>query len=855
MLFRNQPLTRLPGITLTPILRYSDTPILRHPVTRHPSPVTLLLLLLLLLPALASAQSYPVSGTVTDSLTGQPLAFVSIVVNNGREGGLSDIDGHFSIQSSQKPESLRLSYMGYKPLSFSLGAQKTGLLLKLSPAPLEISGVTILPGENPALRIVRKVLENSRRNDPENLAAFSCHSYSKTTAEWIPNESYYEALARLPQDPKALDSSLIRLVESGDRQHLMMMESYTRRIFMAPARSNESVLATRISGFRDPSFAPLATDLQPFSFYKDMINLNTGTVTGYQNPFGKGGIPRYNYLLTDTLYEGADSIFVISFRPAKGRSFNALTGQAWIHSHGWAIQNIIAEPEDGTLWKIRVQQQYQRVSDSVWFPSQLNYDWSLPRYPNPKVGLLLKGRSYIDSVVINPPLKASDFSPDQVSMTKEAGRRDSLYWSGTRPQTLDLREKQTYVVMDSLGRKFNLDYYTRAVPAITEGFLPIGPLELGYEKLYAFNDYEGHRVGLGLRTGEKIARWFKLGGYFGYGFGDEALKYGGDLHFRIWKQHDLELDFSYRYDLVQPGRSTLYRGSTSSYWFDMIGRSFDMEQALGARIAFRSLRKLQTALGFTYSRSRPCYDYSMGFFDYPSNSSYEDSSFTFAEASLAFRYAIREELVQAFDRRFSTMSKYPVFYFTYTMGTSWFDGEYPYHKLEAAVSENARIRNFGRMSLLLEGGWITDDVPLTRLFRGRGSRGGDISLLLSNSFQTMGPEEFYCNRYVSFYFRHNFGNFLFKTGKFKPEFIIAHNLMFGELETSASVSHLLTDLQSPRHGFFEGGLVIDNLLRLKLMNVAYLGLGVGAFYRYGAYHLDKEIRNYAFKVSFRISGN
>jgi len=40
-----------------------------------------------------------------------------------------------------------------------------------------------------------------------------------------------------------------------------------------------------------------------------------------------------------------------------------------------------------------------------------------------------------------------------------------------------------------------------------------------------------------------------------------------------------------------------------------------------------------------------------------------------------------------------------------------------------------------------------------------------------------------------------------------------------------------------------------------LFNLAYLKLGVGVFYRYGAYAFDNELKNFALKLSFKISGS
>ena len=56
-------------------------------------------------------------------------------------------------------------------------------------------------------------------------------------------------------------------------------------------------------------------------------------------------------------------------------------------------------------------------------------------------------------------------------------------------------------------------------------------------------------------------------------------------------------------------------------------------------------------------------------------------------------------------------------------------------------------------------------------------------------------------------------------------------------------------------GYYESGLIIDNILRVNILNLFYFGLGAGAFYRYGYYSFEKPIDNAAFKASFKVTWN
>ena len=49
-------------------------------------------------------------------------------------------------------------------------------------------------------------------------------------------------------------------------------------------------------------------------------------------------------------------------------------------------------------------------------------------------------------------------------------------------------------------------------------------------------------------------------------------------------------------------------------------------------------------------------------------------------------------------------------------------------------------------------------------------------------------------------------------------------------------------------GYFESGLVLDNLLKISISKI-----GLGAYYRYGAYSFDKVIDNCAFKLKISFA--
>ncbi len=103
--------------------------------------------------------------------------------------------------------------------------------------------------------------------------------------------------------------------------------------------------------------------------------------------------------------------------------------------------------------------------------------------------------------------------------------------------------------------------------------------------------------------------------------------------------------------------------------------------------------------------------------------------------------------------------------------------------------------------------------------------------------------EFLSNRYAFLFYAHNFGKLLWRPKKFSPEFVVATNIGFGDLDHSEY--HKGVSFKTMEKGYFESGLLINNLLNMS----GIYTIGLGAFYRYGAYNLPDMADNFAYKVT------
>jgi len=81
---------------------------------------TRILFFLLLIPLSTWAQSYTVSGTVTDSRSGETLIGATILDTRSGKGTVTNLYGHYSLTLKADSVNLRITFVGYEPQYFNL---------------------------------------------------------------------------------------------------------------------------------------------------------------------------------------------------------------------------------------------------------------------------------------------------------------------------------------------------------------------------------------------------------------------------------------------------------------------------------------------------------------------------------------------------------------------------------------------------------------------------------------------------------------------------------------------------------------------------------------------------------------
>ncbi len=806
---------------------------------------------------------FVVSGRVIDADTHEALAFVNVVSSSSSTGTSSDIDGRFSIRSAVPVTRLQLSYVGYESQILEV-KEKQELLAKMKRKNFQLAEVKIFPGENPADRIIKKASANRSLNNPEKNTSFAYTSYNKfyVTADFKGEGDTVNTLDTTRR-------TKTRAQKFFDRQHLFLTETVSKRKFMHPDRNHEEVIASRTSGLKSPLFTALGTQMQSFSFYNNTIKLFD---RAYMNPIVPGSTSKYLFIIEDTIYNGKDSTFVLSYRPKHGKKFDGLKGLIYINSNQYAIQNVIAEPDvtEG-LFTVRIQQKYELKDGKHWFPSQLNTDLYYNDFSiqdtvivvssgagikagegNNQGKLKVVSRSYIRDIVLDPPLRKSEFGSLEVEIDPDAGNKNEAFWSAYRFDSLTQRDRRTYQVVDSIGKASQLDLKLTALSALIDGQLPWKYICFDLNRLMDVNEYEQFRLGLGLHTSNLLSGYFTLGGYGAYGFGDRQFKYGGDFSiFPCKKNRDYAFSYAYVNDIVESGGIGFFREysafSEESFRTNLIG-VFDKQEMHKISIRFRSFNYFLCNLYLSDETRLATSPYRFGYAFENGTGIASWNRFGFTEGGLQIKFIYREKFEEFLGKRISDGSDYPVLFANFAKGFSnipFLSGNYDYNKYEFKFFKRFVTAKAGKPSFEILAGYVQGNVPYTKLFAGRGSF-VNYSITVPNTFETMGTNEFLSDRYFAIFYTHDFGRLFLRKKYFQPQILFVNKMGYGSLGNAAN--HFDITYKTMERGYFETGILLNNILRRH-----YLGLGAGAFYRYGPYAYAQEGKNVAVKFSLSFN--
>ena len=653
--------------------------------------------------------------------------------------------------------------------------------------------IVVRPRPNPAHRIIENAINNRDKNNPEKNRPYRCMQYNKMTLHVQEDSTALRFMAR----------GRMPFVQP-DASYGLIVESVTERTFAGPGRIEEKIIASQTSGFKEYqqlSMLPLA--LQFFHFYEDVIEWKEINQF-YLNPISPNSTDKYFFLLLDTLISAqGDSTFAIAFRPGRGSNIDGLKGTLYINSRGWAIERVEAEPATAELLPVKIRQQYRLIDSTTWFPSSLGFEILYKNFGFTGLDMTFYSNSSISDVVIDPPMDGRKMAARTIWMAPDAHKRPE-YIEHYRAISLSQKELNTYKRYEQADYDWLMQV---AEGAMDRNSFSYKMFDIPFNQVLNYNFYEGLRLGAGLYTNWRFSPYFSVGGYGRYGLKDKEIKYGVSVSVFPRRDWDSELSVWYRNDIS--------------------GLSFSREAGIGGagwwgNLHFGLQAKAQSLAPFFE------YNYKGQYFD-------RNHGLCNSQASIQLRYAVREQRSKIFRRTQTFRSDHPVFYLNYAVNMSdAFASPRFYHNTELGMEFNTYFRNVGRTYFSLWGGLAGKDVPVMLLF---GQSYLDRTIFLAetskSSFNVITNQIYASDRYVHAFLYHDFGSLLYKSKSkiFRPRLALAQSVGWSQLtHPDYHGGRPLLDMQQ---GYWESGIVVEDIIRLNYLNFCYIGLGGGLYGAYG----------------------
>ncbi len=778
------------------------------------------------------------SGVVLDSANQQPLPFAAVVYNSAQLLGVTtDENGAFEIEDRRNINQLQISLIGYhtKVLAKNQIPAAGAMQILLKEETSVLNEVEIKAGENPALRIVRNAINARELNNPKAYNSYSFKGYAKNTLTKLKDET---------GSVNTLETLMAKNDTTSDAyRHLLISETVSKKYYVQPNKSSEKISGTKLSGFSKNIYAFASDDIQIFGLYDPVVKMLSEY---YITPLAPGADSRYFYIPKDTVIHTLDTTFIMSYQPKFGSNFEGLKGEIHINSARWAMEYVSATPMYKGKVDFALKQRYANVNGTHWFPVMLSTTLFMEKAPVISAPGFITSKLFLDSVNVNRTIPDKVFTNFERELTDSASYVTDDFWERNRAEELGTQEVRTYARMDSIGKRYKLDFWMQATRNFYQGYFTVGQFEIKMSKLLLYNVFEGWRPGFGLYTNDLFSKRFRFGGYYGYGFGDKQHKYGGTFEYYFNRKEAHFLSFNYSYDVVQPGIVNLSYHDQNDFFINFLKRDLDYKEERTVAYNRRWAKDYSVSVGLKSFTITPFSSHAFSDDADLQNINPSNTRFDFSELFVSFKWAYREKRSANMGQEIAIGSDFPIFRINYARGVSGFlEGEYTYNKFEAGVHFKRYIKGFGLLNTTIETGLVDAPVPLSVLFSGKSAYTSKWSFATQNMFQTMRFNEFFSDQYVSFFLNHNFGPLLFRTNRFKPEVRVYQAIGFGRLDREKHVNLQAATLEK---GYYESGLALNRLISFNISRYGYLGFGVGAFYRYGPNQLPVQSDNWAFKI-------
>ena len=774
------------------------------------------------------SQTTKVSGKIVDAVSREPLPFVNILFKGTTIGATTDIEGNYSLSATVKVDSLVVSYIGYNKMT---RAVKRGVEQQLNLAlsqGVDLGVVEVHPGENPAWRILRKIIANKDNNDRSKLDAYEYEVYNKV--EFDLNNLSEDFKNNKLLKPFSFIFDNIDSTNAKEKPYLpvFMTEALSDYYFRKnPRTKNEVIKASKVAGVENASVSQFMGDMyQNVNIYD-----NTILVFGknFISPISDNALLFYKFYLIDSMVIDGHKCYQLQFKPKRKQEL-AFTGNLWAADTSYGIKqiemSIASDANINFINSTSVVQTYKQI-DTTWMmqKERLVIDFNpFPIDQKKKTVMGIYGRKTADysNFIINKPREDKFYSvTENLKVNSDAFKKNDDFWAQHRHDSLSKNEKQIYKMVDTLQ---SLPAYKTWIDVLTifvTGYKVKGNFEYGpYFNMFSTNEIEGNRFRFGGRTSNQFSKWYELSGYVAYGTRDEKFKYSLGIRAFIDKKPRTMIGMYYKNDNEILGQSQ--NGFTTDNILASVFRITPLRNLTNVKEGYAYIDRewfpgFTTKLSFYNREMSP-----LGTFHYEFQKNSAETAFkesiTTSEFRLLARLAYDEKFVDGEFTRTSLGTHYPIVQAQYTLGVkNLFHSDYDYHKLTINVDDRIRISPIGYFDYVLEYGkvWNPTPYPLLQL------HGGNETYIYDGyAFNGMNYYEFVSDEYASASISHHFDGFFFNRipllRKLKWREVVGGKAVIGKVsDKNRSLLIFPGNLHSLNHGpYYEASAGIENILKV-----------------------------------------
>ena len=698
---------------------------------------------LLCLFSLEGQNEIRIKGLVTDSVSGEPLPYVSIIVKGTTTGAATDLDGRFSltVPSSASGKMLEVSYLGYSTKQVPLKSGQS-LSIQLAPTGIALNEVVVKPGreryrrrDNPAVAFVKNVIERRDANDPRNHDYYSYDRYQKMVFamnDYKPKKREDGKTGKFDFLEEFIDTLDVgtTILPISEKEHFETV--YYRR---DPHSEKRLVKGDKSAGVdevfsRDGIQQFLNEAFREVDIFRNNIPL---FLQRFVSPLSSLGPTFYKYYLMDTLEIDGQKCMDLGFVPFNSESFG-FTGHLYVtlDSTYFVRRVLLNVPKDINLnfvSHMTIDQTFRREPDGTRLITKDDIRVNFKLSEKSKGMFAQRLIVYSNHSFEPDTAQLAIFEQPAPSITlKEAYTQTDKFWEENRPQEGRRRNPNTVDKLMAKLRSIPIFYVTeKIVTILVSGYVPAtkdeanNKFEFGpMNTTISGNAIEGARFRVGGTTTPQFHKRLTLDGFAAYGVRDKKMKYDAlvEYSFIDRKQYRKEfpmhsIRFEYMYDINKLGQQYMY--TSKDNFLLAIRRKRDTRATYLRKAELTYTREHYN--GISYSavlRNKREYATPYAVFDRIN----ADGSLTsldhydMTELELNFRYGYNEKFYQTRNNRIPITFDAWVFNLIHVMGWKGFLGSsYNYQRTDIGLQKRLWFSAFGYTDIILKAGKVWTKVP------------------------------------------------------------------------------------------------------------------------------------------------